>query len=211
MCSHFANFIYLILLFFRWTGRKRWSIEPVLQGRLGFNLARFIVFVLPNWGRQRQLVDVEFWQKDNLLYYWGRRRCTEENPKNQSVNYLLAPPFNMAGRQPFTLWLPSLVVSVVAVVSYWNALQCGFVFDDISAIKDNKDLRPHTPLSNLFFNDFWGTLMTKVRNPAFKKTPSIPIISCGTRSILLHLEHRTETSRNNTNNKKEVFYVYHHW
>ncbi|EFX73795.1 hypothetical protein DAPPUDRAFT_11594, partial [Daphnia pulex] len=49
----------------------------------------------------------------------------------------------------------------VAAAAYWNALQCGFVFDDISAIKDNKDLRPHTPVSNLFFNDFWGTLMTK--------------------------------------------------
>ena len=64
----------------------------------------------------------------------------------------------MAGQ----LALPSLVVATVAVAVYWNALQCGFVFDDISAIKDNKDLRPHTPLSNIFFNDFWGTLMTKV-------------------------------------------------
>lgn len=58
--------------------------------------------------------------------------------------------------------LPYLVVVAVASAVYWNAVQCGFVFDDISAIKDNKDLRPHTPLSNLFFNDFWGTLMTKV-------------------------------------------------
>lgn len=64
----------------------------------------------------------------------------------------------MAGQ----LTLPSLAVTLVATAVYWNALQCGFVFDDISAIKDNKDLRPHTPISNLFFNDFWGTLMTKV-------------------------------------------------
>jgi hypothetical protein len=60
------------------------------------------------------------------------------------------------------LVLPSLAVFILATAVYWNAMQCGFVFDDISAIKDNKDLRPHTPLSNLFFNDFWGTLMTKV-------------------------------------------------
>ena len=64
----------------------------------------------------------------------------------------------MAGQ----LTLPSLAVATVATAVYWNALQCGFVFDDISAIKDNKDIRPHTPISNLFFNDFWGTLMTKV-------------------------------------------------
>jgi len=70
----------------------------------------------------------------------------------------------MADRPPFALWLPSVIVCAVAAAAYWNALQCGFVFDDISAIKDNKDLRPHTPVSNLFFNDFWGTLMTKVRS-----------------------------------------------
>ena len=58
--------------------------------------------------------------------------------------------------------LPYLLVATVACVAFWNAAQCGFVFDDISAIKDNKDIRPHTPIANLFFNDFWGTLMTKV-------------------------------------------------
>ncbi|KZS15845.1 Smile protein [Daphnia magna] len=73
----------------------------------------------------------------------------------------------MANRPPFALWLPSVIVCVVATATYWNALQCGFVFDDISAIKDNKDLRPHTPVANLFYNDFWGTLMTKVGSKVF--------------------------------------------
>lgn len=45
---------------------------------------------------------------------------------------------------------------------YYNSLNCGFVFDDISAIKENKDLRPHTPWRNIFANDFWGTPMQKV-------------------------------------------------
>ena len=58
--------------------------------------------------------------------------------------------------------LPYVLVATVACMAFWNAAQCGFVFDDISAIKDNKDIRPHTPIANLFFNDFWGTLMTKV-------------------------------------------------
>jgi hypothetical protein len=48
------------------------------------------------------------------------------------------------------------------MVCYYNSLQCGFVFDDISAIKDNRDLRPHMPLKNIFFNDFWGTAIHKV-------------------------------------------------
>ncbi|XP_058789494.1 protein O-mannosyl-transferase Tmtc3-like [Phymastichus coffea] len=53
------------------------------------------------------------------------------------------------------------VVAAAAFLVYLNSLSCGFVFDDISAIKDNRDLRPHTPLKNVFFNDFWGTPMHK--------------------------------------------------
>lgn len=56
----------------------------------------------------------------------------------------------------------SLVVFTTCVVCYYNSCQCGFVFDDISAIKENRDLRPHTPLNNVFLNDFWGTPMHKV-------------------------------------------------
>ncbi|GIX91776.1 protein O-mannosyl-transferase TMTC3 [Caerostris extrusa] len=52
-------------------------------------------------------------------------------------------------------------VIAVSFICYYNALHCGFVFDDISAIRDNKDLRPSTPLSNIFFNDFWGTPIHK--------------------------------------------------
>jgi len=55
------------------------------------------------------------------------------------------------------------IVAVTALAVYFNSLSCGFVFDDISAIKDNRDLRPHTPLKNVFYNDFWGTPMHKVR------------------------------------------------
>ena len=53
----------------------------------------------------------------------------------------------------------TLIVSVVAAC-YWNSLFCGFVFDDVSAILDNKDLHPSTPLKTLFQNDFWGTPMS---------------------------------------------------
>lgn len=50
---------------------------------------------------------------------------------------------------------------LVCTVVYWNALSCDFVFDDITAVLENKDLRPHVPLRNLFANDFWGTPMSK--------------------------------------------------
>ncbi|XP_036615961.1 protein O-mannosyl-transferase TMTC3 [Trichosurus vulpecula] len=57
----------------------------------------------------------------------------------------------------------TLIVSVV-IACYWNSLFCGFVFDDVSAILDNKDLHPSTPLKNLFHNDFWGTPMSEERS-----------------------------------------------
>ncbi|KAM8712089.1 hypothetical protein ACLKA7_012590 [Drosophila subpalustris] len=52
-------------------------------------------------------------------------------------------------------------ICIACLVCYYNSTQCGLVFDDISAIRDNKDLRPSTPLRNVFLNDFWGTPMRK--------------------------------------------------
>lgn len=54
------------------------------------------------------------------------------------------------------------IIALTCVLCYYNSLHCGFVFDDISAIKENRDLRPHSPLKNIFMNDFWGTPMQKV-------------------------------------------------
>lgn len=56
----------------------------------------------------------------------------------------------------------SAVLVVTVAVCYYKALGCGFVFDDMSAIVENKDLRPRTPIVNLFWNDFWGTPMKMV-------------------------------------------------
>ncbi|XP_035664803.1 protein O-mannosyl-transferase TMTC3-like [Branchiostoma floridae] len=59
----------------------------------------------------------------------------------------------------FTFTHAAVLLVVAVVTCYWNSLYCGFVFDDMSAIKDNRDLHPSTPLYNLFLNDFWGTPM----------------------------------------------------
>lgn len=55
-----------------------------------------------------------------------------------------------------------LVLAALVAVCYSNSLWCDLVFDDIAAIRDNRDLRPHTPLYNIFQNDFWGTPLKKV-------------------------------------------------
>uniref|UniRef100_A0A8C7Z1F5 Protein O-mannosyl-transferase TMTC3 n=1 Tax=Oryzias sinensis TaxID=183150 RepID=A0A8C7Z1F5_9TELE len=64
----------------------------------------------------------------------------------------------------FVSWKEIVLLTGLVAGCYWNSLSCGFVFDDVSAILDNKDLRPATPLHNLFLNDFWGTPMTEERS-----------------------------------------------
>lgn len=54
-----------------------------------------------------------------------------------------------------------VILAALTTIAYYYACQCDLVFDDISAIKDNKDLRPASPLRNIFLNDFWGTPMRK--------------------------------------------------
>jgi tetratricopeptide (TPR) repeat protein len=53
-------------------------------------------------------------------------------------------------------WL-EIAVALVAVACYLNSLPGDFVFDDLFAVKNNPDLRPETPLAELFAHDFWGT------------------------------------------------------
>ncbi|XP_049853932.1 protein O-mannosyl-transferase TMTC4-like isoform X2 [Schistocerca gregaria] len=56
--------------------------------------------------------------------------------------------------------LSAVIVGLVAILCYKNSVDGEFVFDDTEAIVNNEDLRPETPVWNLFFNDFWGTRLT---------------------------------------------------
>ncbi|KAK6616770.1 hypothetical protein RUM44_005479, partial [Polyplax serrata] len=56
-----------------------------------------------------------------------------------------------------------IVLIVTYIACYYKSLYCGFVLDDISAIKDNRNLRPYTPVKNIFLNDFCGTQIQKVQ------------------------------------------------
>lgn len=51
--------------------------------------------------------------------------------------------------------------AAVGILCYINSLNCNFCFDDLSAVVENEDLRPDTPLLHLFRNDFWGTPMSQ--------------------------------------------------
>ncbi|CAH8870233.1 unnamed protein product [Trichobilharzia szidati] len=60
--------------------------------------------------------------------------------------------------------LEGFALIILNSVIYYNSLGCGFVFDDVSAVRDNQDLRPSASLLEIFKNDFWGTPMTEERS-----------------------------------------------
>lgn len=62
-----------------------------------------------------------------------------------------------------TKYFHILLITITSLLCYYNSIKCDFVFDDISAIKDNKDLRPDNTFKQIFLNDFWGTPMQKVQ------------------------------------------------
>ncbi|XP_028967197.1 protein O-mannosyl-transferase TMTC3 [Galendromus occidentalis] len=63
--------------------------------------------------------------------------------------------------ETFLFWRHYAAVFVVAAAVYANTYDCGFVFDDISAIVSNKDVHGETSLSDVFYNDYWGTPMSR--------------------------------------------------
>ncbi|XP_055972382.1 protein O-mannosyl-transferase TMTC2 [Sorex fumeus] len=56
--------------------------------------------------------------------------------------------------------IAELVSSALGLALYLNTLSADFCYDDSRAIKTNQDLLPETPWMHIFYNDFWGTLLT---------------------------------------------------
>ena len=56
-------------------------------------------------------------------------------------------------------WKVPLLCAALACVVYLDSLDLEFCFDDHSAIKENVDLTPKVPWSNLLWDDFWGMPM----------------------------------------------------
>ncbi|XP_028967817.1 protein O-mannosyl-transferase TMTC3 [Galendromus occidentalis] len=53
------------------------------------------------------------------------------------------------------------LIAIVAAVVYLTATPGDMVYDDVIAVKENRDIRPHSPMQNIFRNDFWGTPIQK--------------------------------------------------
>lgn len=53
-----------------------------------------------------------------------------------------------------------MVVFILGSLCYLTSLNGAFVFDDAEAIVNNEDVKGNTALTQVFFNDFWGTSLT---------------------------------------------------
>ncbi len=60
---------------------------------------------------------------------------------------------------PRSLQEAGLVSAAIGILLYLNTLSDGFCFDDLSAVRQNQDLLPSSPWTNLLWDDFWGTAM----------------------------------------------------
>ena len=63
--------------------------------------------------------------------------------------------------------MPKLTFSAAAAIAFVLSVLCfcvsydgEFLFDDVRAITENRDVLPETPLSEVFRNDYWGQRMT---------------------------------------------------
>ena len=59
-----------------------------------------------------------------------------------------------------TFSVAASVVFVLSVLCFCVSYDGDFLFDDVRAVTENKDVLPETPLSEVFRNDYWGQRMT---------------------------------------------------
>jgi hypothetical protein len=58
--------------------------------------------------------------------------------------------------------LASVFLALIAAAIYANTLTAEMCYDDTFAILNNKDVSGVSPISALWFHDFWGQNITKV-------------------------------------------------
>lgn len=88
--------------------------------------------------------------KNNVL-----ENCFDNSYKERIISSRLHGNYH----PPYLIFAGLLLLCSIV---YSNVYQCGFVFDDMSAVRDNRDIRSEVPLLDLFLNDFWGTPITSV-------------------------------------------------
>lgn len=65
-----------------------------------------------------------------------------------------------------------IFIALTSAALYVNTIFSDFVFDDVSAIVNNRDLDSEVPWSNILWNDYWGTPMSQVSTMIFDSVVS---------------------------------------
>lgn len=71
--------------------------------------------------------------------------------------------------------LSSLIVFLVGVAVFLNSVDGLFVFDDSEAVVNNRDVLVESPITNIIYNDFWGTPL--IHNRSHKSYRPITILT----------------------------------
>ena len=56
----------------------------------------------------------------------------------------------------YLFYATSVLISFLAMFTFWETRRAGFVWDDRAAIQGNRDVTSNQSLFNVFKNDFWG-------------------------------------------------------
>ncbi|CAA9996576.1 unnamed protein product [Nesidiocoris tenuis] len=69
----------------------------------------------------------------------------------------------------------SVIIGLVGVICFQGSLDGTFIFDDVQAVVNNKDVQLATPIWKTFKNDFWGTEL--VSNTSHKSYRPLTVLS----------------------------------
>jgi protein O-mannosyl-transferase len=101
-----------------------------------------------------------------------RRRHNEQAAESNAPSAKIGskpPPLQHGSVTSATVQMGAcLSVFLVAVLTFVGTFSHEFVYDDSVVIVDNADLRPETPLGQIFKNDYWGNPMWRSHTKSFR-------------------------------------------
>ncbi len=88
-----------------------------------------------------------------------------------SIDEEVEPSDNPKLQDQSGLWIPNFpsvdfyfLIATFSLYFYFNTITGEMLHDDIYAIKNNKDILPETPVSEVFVHDYWGRPLTDPRS-----------------------------------------------
>ncbi|XP_046569570.1 protein O-mannosyl-transferase TMTC4-like [Haliotis rubra] len=90
----------------------------------------------------------------------GKRKTNENCHQSEWDDVLPVPKLSFS--------VASVLVFCLAVLCFANSYDGEFVFDDLWAITNNKDILPETPLTAIFSHDFWGQLLDEKSHKSYR-------------------------------------------